>query len=117
MMPDVIPDPLSPSLPAGELSAPLLPAAPNPEQTTPMIDVHAPHHTVHTWRDFFVHIATIVVGLRCDIRIVNSYDRRSMPPTAGGYLRVINHQCASPGCLREVRRPITAIFHAGNQRR
>ena len=62
-MPDVIPDPLSPSLPAGEPSAPLLPAAPNPEQTTPMIDVHAPHHTVHTWRDFFVHIATIVVGL------------------------------------------------------
>jgi hypothetical protein len=28
-----------------------------------MIDVHAPHETVHTWRDFFIHIATIVVGL------------------------------------------------------
>jgi hypothetical protein len=28
-----------------------------------MLDVHAPHETVHTWRDFFIHIATIVVGL------------------------------------------------------
>jgi hypothetical protein len=28
-----------------------------------MLDVHPPHHSAHTWRDFFIHIATIVVGL------------------------------------------------------
>jgi hypothetical protein len=28
-----------------------------------MLDVHPPHTSVHTWRDFFIHIATIVVGL------------------------------------------------------
>ena len=28
-----------------------------------MLDVHPPHHTPHTWRDFFIHIATIVIGL------------------------------------------------------
>jgi hypothetical protein len=28
-----------------------------------MIDVHSPEHTPHSWRDFFIHIATIVVGL------------------------------------------------------
>jgi hypothetical protein len=28
-----------------------------------MIDVHPPHHAASTWRDFFIHIATIVVGL------------------------------------------------------
>jgi hypothetical protein len=28
-----------------------------------MLEVHAPHETVHTWKDFFIHIATIVVGL------------------------------------------------------
>jgi hypothetical protein len=28
-----------------------------------MLDVHAPHESIHTWRDFFIHIATIVVGL------------------------------------------------------
>lgn len=28
-----------------------------------MLDVHPPHESVHTWSDFFIHIATIVVGL------------------------------------------------------
>jgi hypothetical protein len=28
-----------------------------------MIDIHAPHEATHTWADFFIHIATIVVGL------------------------------------------------------
>jgi hypothetical protein len=28
-----------------------------------MLDVHAPHERVHSWSDFFVHIATIVIGL------------------------------------------------------
>jgi hypothetical protein len=28
-----------------------------------MLDVHAPHQSVHTWKDFFIHIATIVIGL------------------------------------------------------
>ena len=28
-----------------------------------MFDVHAPHESIHTWKDFFIHIATIVVGL------------------------------------------------------
>ncbi len=28
-----------------------------------MLDVHAPHETVHGWRDFFIHLATITIGL------------------------------------------------------
>jgi hypothetical protein len=28
-----------------------------------MLDVHPPHHAATTWRDSFVHIATIVIGL------------------------------------------------------
>jgi hypothetical protein len=28
-----------------------------------MLDVHPPHASVHSWRDFFIHIATIVIGL------------------------------------------------------
>jgi len=28
-----------------------------------MLDVHPPHSPAHTWKDFFIHIATIVVGL------------------------------------------------------
>jgi len=28
-----------------------------------MLDVHPPHEPTHTWKDFFIHIATIAVGL------------------------------------------------------
>ena len=28
-----------------------------------MLDVHPPHQSTHSWTDFFIHIATIVVGL------------------------------------------------------
>ncbi len=28
-----------------------------------MLDIHPPEHAAHTWRDFLIHIATIVVGL------------------------------------------------------
>src|SRR5579862_4171573 len=34
-----------------------------PEIAAPMLDVHAPHQSVHTWKDFLVHIAAIVIGL------------------------------------------------------
>ena len=33
------------------------------EPSTPMLDVHAPHESIHTWKSFLIHIATIVVGL------------------------------------------------------
>jgi hypothetical protein len=33
------------------------------EIASPMLDVHAPHESIHTWKDFFIHISTIVVGL------------------------------------------------------
>ena len=28
-----------------------------------MLDIHPPHDAAHTWKDFFIHIATIVIGL------------------------------------------------------
>ena len=28
-----------------------------------MLDVHPPHESIHHWRDFFVHLATISIGL------------------------------------------------------
>jgi len=33
------------------------------ERPEPMLDVHPPHTSVHTWKDFFIHLATIVLGL------------------------------------------------------
>jgi hypothetical protein len=34
-----------------------------PEVSASMLDVHALHQSVRTWKDFFIHIATIVIGL------------------------------------------------------
>ena len=28
-----------------------------------MLDVHPPHEPLYNWRDFFVHLATITIGL------------------------------------------------------
>jgi hypothetical protein len=33
------------------------------EKSSPMLDVHAPHEAVHSWKDFSIHIAAIAVGL------------------------------------------------------
>jgi hypothetical protein len=43
-------------------------SVPNPdsklaEEPASMLDVHPAHHAATTWRDFFIHIATIVIGL------------------------------------------------------
>src|ERR1017187_10104742 len=33
------------------------------EEPPAMLDIHPAHHAASTWRDFFIHIATIVLGL------------------------------------------------------
>jgi hypothetical protein len=45
-----------------------------PEVSAPMLDVHAPHQLVHTRRDFFVHIATIVIGLLIAVGLEQSIE-------------------------------------------
>ena len=78
---------------AGDQPVPAEPPSPPPQQipesstnpttprpTTPheerpaMLDVHPPHHAVNTWRDFFIHIATIVVGLLIAIGLEQSVE-------------------------------------------
>ena len=39
-----------------------------------MLDVHPPHASTHTWRDFFLHIATIVIGLLIAIGLEQSVE-------------------------------------------
>jgi hypothetical protein len=69
-----------PALPAAlhETPDPLLP--PRPEHSVTVLDVHAPHESVHSWRSFFIHIATIVIGLFIAVAIeqtVESIHHRS----------------------------------------
>jgi hypothetical protein len=39
-----------------------------------MLDVHPRHESVHTWRDFFIHIATIVIGLLIAVGLEQSVE-------------------------------------------
>jgi hypothetical protein len=55
----------------GEVALPILPSAsiqiieplPPSQEECPLLDVHPIHAPLRAWRDFFIHIATIVVGL------------------------------------------------------
>jgi hypothetical protein len=40
-----------------------------------MLDVHPPHHAASTWRDFFIHIITIVIGLLIAIALEQTVER------------------------------------------
>jgi hypothetical protein len=59
-------EPEIPQEPADGLKTALIPDADTlstPEISAPMLDVHPPHESIHTWRSFFIHIVTIVIGL------------------------------------------------------
>jgi hypothetical protein len=58
--PQPAPDP-SPSAEIGV--KPLTPVPPAQPEDRPMLDVHAPHESVHSFKDALIHIAIIVVGL------------------------------------------------------
>lgn len=45
------------------------------EISAPMLDVHPPHESIHTWRSFFIHIATIVVGLLIAVGLEQGVER------------------------------------------
>jgi hypothetical protein len=44
-------------------AGPAAASATNQENAVAMLDVHAPHEVVRTWKDFVIHIAAIAVGL------------------------------------------------------
>jgi hypothetical protein len=44
------------------------------ESRNPMLDVHAPHGTVHTWKDFSIHLGTIAIGLLIAIGLEQSVE-------------------------------------------
>jgi hypothetical protein len=49
--------------PGTEDSAPVSGDEADLKEETPVIDVHAPHGGMHTWKDFWIHLGTIAAGL------------------------------------------------------
>lgn len=76
------------------------------EELTPMLDVHPAHHAASTWREFFIHIATIVLGLLIAVGLeqgVESLHRRHQLHQAEEALQeegVINRSIADGGLAR-----------------
>jgi hypothetical protein len=46
----------------------------NESEEMPVIDVHAPHGGVHTWKDFWIHLGTITLGLLIAISLEQSVE-------------------------------------------
>ena len=44
-------------------------------EETPVIDVHAPHGGMHTWKDFWIHLGTITLGLLIAIGLEQSVEK------------------------------------------
>ena len=66
------PDESIPPLPVTEQSTS---DQPPPEQPAPMHDIHPAHHAATTWRDFCIHIATIVLGLLIALGLEQAVER------------------------------------------
>ena len=68
-----------------------------------MLDVHPPHAPTHTWKDFFLHIATIVIGLLIAIGLEQTVEyvhhRRQITETREALCqeRLENHKSFADG--------------------
>lgn len=61
----------------------------SPEISAPMLDVHAPHESIHTLKGFVIHIATITIGLLIAIgleQLVEYFHHRHQAATIAGKL-------------------------------
>lgn len=57
-----------------------------------MIDIHPPAHAAHTWRDFFIHIATIVIGLLIAIGLEQALEWNHHRHLVGVARRDLHHE-------------------------
>jgi hypothetical protein len=67
-------EPDIPQRPAESAKADVPLDAETPEIPPAMLDVHVPHEVLHTWKGFFIHIATIVVGLFIAVALEQSVE-------------------------------------------
>jgi hypothetical protein len=44
-----------------------------------MLDVHPPEHAAHTWKELFIHIATLWVGMFIELRCPTSFGTPVVP--------------------------------------
>jgi len=67
-----------------------------------MLDVHPPEHAAHSWRDFFIHIATICVGLLIAVALEQSVEALHRHHEAAGLREELRGE--SDQVLKDCRR-------------
>ncbi len=91
-------EPEIPQLSADSLKGAGLPEAEalcTSEISAPMQDVHAPHESIHTWKDFIIHIATITIGLLIAIGLeqtVEYFHHRHQAAEMSGKLKMESNE-------------------------
>ena len=81
-----------------------------------MIEIHAPHEDVHTWRQFFIHIAAIAIGLLIAIgleqTVVYFHHRRQLQEARRELAAELESNRRVVGINLEAARKITADLDA-----
>jgi hypothetical protein len=60
-----------------------------------MLDVHPPHHPTHGWRDFFIHIATITIGLLIAVGLEQSIEALHRAHERRDLIEAFHAECES----------------------
>ena len=58
-----------------------------------MLDVHPPHEAAHTWKDFFIHISTICIGLLIAIALEQAVEAAHRASERRELLQDIQAEC------------------------
>jgi hypothetical protein len=81
-----------------------------------MLEVHPPHENVHTWRQFFIHIAAITIGLLIAIgleqAVVYFHHRHQLQEARGELAAELESNRRVVGINLEAARKITADLDA-----
>jgi hypothetical protein len=62
------------SVSAPHSAVPQVEAPPQHQEPAPMIDVHPPHQGIHSWKEYLLHMSTIVLGLLIAIGLEQSVE-------------------------------------------
>jgi hypothetical protein len=91
-------EPEMPQIPADapqDAVSPYAGAGSSPETAAPMLDVHAPHEPISTWKGFVLHIATISIGLLIAIgleQLVEYFHHRHQAAAIAENLKAESHE-------------------------
>ena len=64
------------------------------EKPAPMIDIHPPHHSVSTRREFFIHLFTVVLGILIAIGLEQTVEVLQHAHERGALIENFHHECA-----------------------